>query len=356
MDGSIDSTGEVTEPGVSAALWESTGDGETVRCTACAHRCRLDPGQRGICNVRANLDGELRLSTYGKVYAAPFGQPGTPDPVEKKPLYHFAPGTRICSFGGASCNFSCDFCQNNHLSFSAPEDLTLRAVDPGEVVEAATAQSCQGVAWTYNEPTIYAEYVRDSAAAAHEAGLYTAIVTNGYFTPEFVDLLAPHLDAANIDIKGFRERPHIRVMGGRLAPTLEGTELMLERDVHVELTYLTIPELNDDSNEIREFAEWVRGLDPEIPVHFTQFHPDHEMLDRPRTPVRTLERAHEIATDVGLEFVYVGNVPGHHRNSTYCPDCGRPWVLRDGFEARPQVDLTSRCPCGREIPIETRVG
>lgn len=340
------------EEGVVATLYEELdAESGTVQCTACAHRCRLEAGRQGICNVRENVDGELRLRTYGKVYASPYGPPGTPDPVEKKPLYHFRPGTRICSFGGASCNWSCDFCQNNHISFSPPEELTLREVSPSEAVESARSQNCQGIAWTYNEPTIYAEYVRDGARAAKDAGLYSAIVTNGYFTEEFAEEIAPSLDAANVDIKGFRERPHVRVMGGRLDPTLQGTAYLLDRDVHVELTYLTIPNLNDDPGEIREFAEWAFDLDPELPVHFTQFHPDHEMRDRPRTPVETLERAHEIATDVGLEFVYVGNVPGHEYNSTYCPDCGRAWIIRKGFEARPQVDLEEPCPCGREIPI-----
>ncbi|MFB6352557.1 MAG: AmmeMemoRadiSam system radical SAM enzyme [Halobacteriales archaeon] len=352
MDTPAIATDDEEAPGVRATLAEPTGDG-AVRCTACAHRCRLEPGQRGICRVRRNVDGELRLLTYGQVYAPPTGPPGTPDPVEKKPLYHFKPGTRICSFGGASCNFSCDFCQNNHLSFSAPDDLTLRSVSPDEAVEAARRQGCQGLAWTYNEPTIYAEYVRDGATAAHDAGLYAAAVTNGYVTPEFVEEVGPHLDAANVDIKGFRERPHIRVMGGKLEPTLEGAERLLEQDVHVELTYLTIPDLNDDPAEIREFAEWAHGLDPELPVHFTQFHPDHEMRDRPRTPVETLERAHDIAADVGLAFVYVGNVPGHERNSTYCPDCGRPWIRRRGYDVRVEVDLDGRCDCGRTIPVTT---
>lgn len=343
-----------SDGGVRATLAESVdGEADVVRCTACAHRCRLDPGQQGICNVRENEGGELRLRTYGQVYAAPHGPPGTPDPVEKKPLYHFKPGSQVCSFGGASCNFSCDFCQNNHLSFSTPEDLSLREVSPEDAAAAAIEQGCQGVAWTYNEPTIYAEYVRDSARAAHEKGLYTAIVTNGYFTENFVGELAPHLDAANIDIKGFRERPHVRVMGGKLEPTLAGTELLLDRDVHVELTYLTIPDLNDDPEEIRAFAEWAHDLDPELPVHFTQFHPDHEMRDRPTTPVETLERAHDIATDVGLDFVYVGNVPGHEQNSTNCPDCGQPWIRRRGFETAVQTDLDSPCQCGRPIPITT---
>jgi pyruvate formate lyase activating enzyme len=342
------------EEGVPADLVEATDEAGTVRCTACAHRCRINPGREGICRVRRNVDGELRLLTYGKVYDQPFGPPGTPDPVEKKPLYHFEPGTRIASFGGASCNFSCKFCQNNHLAFSAPDELTLRDVSPEEAVEGAIQQDCQGLAWTYNEPTIYAEYVRDSAKTAHEAGLYTAIVTNGYFTEEFVDEVGPHLDAANVDIKGFDEQDHLEYMGGHLEPTLRGAEMLHDSDVHVELTYLTIPDLNDDPEEIRAFVEWARDeLSPSVPLHFSRFHPDHEMRDRPPTPVDTLEMAHDVATDAGMEFVYVGNVPGHETNSTRCPVCGRTWIRRSGFQAEPVVDLDGRCECGREIDVVT---
>ncbi len=336
--------------GVAATLVVDA-EGDDVQCTACAHRCTLSPGQKGICNVRGNVDGQLQLFTYGLVFDRPFGPPGTPDPVEKKPLYHFKPGTRILSFGGASCNFSCRFCQNNHLSFSTPEDLELREVSPDEAVESAKEQDSAGVAWTYNEPTIYAEYVRDSAKAAKEAGLYTAIVTNGYFTEEFVDEVGPYLDAANIDIKGFREDAHRKYMGGRLQPTLDATEYIVDQDVHVEITYLTIPDLNDDPDEIREFAEWVASLDESIPVHFSRFHPDHEMRDRQATPLDTLEMAHSIATEAGLEFVYVGNIRDQRFNSTECPDCGRTWIRRRGFESTVVGDLSRPCECGRETDV-----
>jgi pyruvate formate lyase activating enzyme len=333
-----------------ATLFEPA-EGDDVQCTACAHRCTLSPGQRGICNVRKNVDGELQLLTYGLVADKPYGSPGTPDPVEKKPLYHFEPGTRILSFGGASCNFACRFCQNHHLAFSKPEDLELRRVTPEEIVESAAEQGCAGVAWTYNEPTIYAEFVRDGTKAAQEAGLYTAIVSNGYFTREFVDEVGPHLDAANIDIKGFREKPHVKYMGARLEPTLDATEYIHDAGVHVELTYLTIPDLNDDPAEIREFAAWVAGIDPSIPVHFSRFHPDHEMRDRPATPLDTLEMAHRIATEAGLEFVYVGNIADERFNSTRCPDCGETWIRRTGFNSEIRGDLEVPCTCGREKDI-----
>ena len=336
--------------GVPAELSEPAGD-DRVQCTACAHRCTLDPGQRGICDVRMNVDGELRLLTYGKVYDDPLGLPGTADPIEKKPLYHYKPGTRVLSFGGASCNFSCQFCQNHHIAFAKPEDVDLRDVSPAEAADSAVEQSCESVAWTYNEPTIYAEYVRDGAREAKQNGLGTVIVTNGYFTPEFADMLAPVLDAANVDIKGFRERPHVKYMGSQLEPTLRGAKYLVERDVHVELTYLTIPDLNDDPAEIRDFAEWAVDLDPSIPVHFTRFHPDYKMRDRPATPLDTLEMAYEIASDVGLEYVYVGNAPESKYSDTNCPTCGEPWITRRGFDATVETDLSEPCSCGREKDI-----
>lgn len=337
--------------GVPADLVVETDDGQ-LQCTACAHRCTLSTGQSGICDVRRNVDGELRLLTYGKVFDRPTGPPGTADPVEKKPLYHFHPTTRVLSFGGVSCNFACQFCQNNHISFAGPDDLTLRDVSPEEAVESARKQDCAGLAWTYNEPTIYAEYVRDGAQLAKAEGRYTAIVTNGYFTEEFIEEVGPHIDAANVDVKGFRDRPHVKYMGAKLAPTLRGAELAHEAGIHVEVTYLTIPDLNDGPQEIRDFAEWVRAdLDRSVPVHFTRFHPDHKLQDRPSTPIETLETAAEIASDVGLEFVYVGNVPGHADNHTRCPECDSLWIRRDGFRSSVEMDLDGQCACGRDIDI-----
>lgn len=345
----LDSDSESRE-GVLATLVRDRNE-SAVECTACAHRCVLDPGQEGVCRVRKNVDGELRLLTYGLVYDHPYGPPGTVDPIEKKPLYHYKPGSAILSFGGASCNFSCQFCQNNHLAFSEPDDLQLREVSPLEAVESAQQQNADGIAWTYNEPTIYAEYVRDGAKAAHDAGLYTALVSNGYFTEEFLDEVGPHIDAINIDVKGFREPPHLKYMGSRLQPTLDSVVRVADRDIHLEVTYLVIPDLNDDPEEIRAFAEWVADIDPTIPVHFSRFHPDHEMQDRPPTPVETLEQAFEITVDAGVEFVYVGNIRDQRFNSTRCPDCGQTWIRRTGFDSTTVLDLDGTCACGRPIDI-----
>ena len=345
-----ESTGRELD-GVPATLVRDR-EGDTVECTACAHRCVLSPGQRGVCRVRENVDGELRLLTYGLVFDPSPGPPGTVDPIEKKPLYHFHPGSSVLSFGGAACNFRCAFCQNHHLAFSDPEEIELRAVSPTEAVKSALDQGAAGIAWTYNEPTIYAEYVRDGAKAAQEAGLYTVMVSNGYFTEEFLAEVGPYIDAINVDIKGFRETPHLKFMGGHLQPTLDSVERAVEAGIHVEVTYLVIPDLNDDPAEIREFAEWVAGIDPSIPVHFSRFHPDHEMLDRPATPIETLERAHEISVEAGLEFVYVGNVRDQRYNSTVCPDCGRTWIRRAGFDSTVVADLAGDCECGRAIDVE----
>ena len=337
------------KPGVPATLVRQRS-GDQVECTACAHRCILDPGQRGVCRVRENVDGELRLLTYGMVADSGFGQPGTIDPIEKKPLYHFRPGTGVLSFGGVACNFACQFCQNHHLAFADPEDAELRAVSPEAAVESALDQGAAGIAWTYNEPTIYAEYVRDSAQAAQDAGLYTVLVSNGYFTEEFLDAVGPSIDAINIDVKGFREAPHLKFMGSRLQPTLDSVERVADSEIHLEVTYLVIPDLNDDPEEIREFAEWVAGIDSSIPIHFSRFHPDYKMQDRPPTPMETLERAHEIAVEAGNEFVYVGNVRDERFNSTRCPDCGRLWIRRTGFDAEIVQDGAT-CECGRPIDV-----
>ncbi|MFB6110164.1 MAG: AmmeMemoRadiSam system radical SAM enzyme [Halodesulfurarchaeum sp.] len=327
-------------------------EGATVECTACAHRCVLNPGQRGVCHVRGNVDGELRLLTDGLVFDPSPGPPGTVDPIEKKPLYHFHPGTPVLSFGGAGCNFRCAFCQNNHLAFSDPEEIELREVPPEEAVQSAIEQGAAGIAWTYNEPTIYAEYVRDGAKAAKAADLYTVLVSNGYFTEAFLEEVGPYVDAINIDVKGFREQPHLEHMGAKLQPTLDSVERVHAAGIHTEVTYLLIPDLNDDPEEIRSFAEWVADIDPSIPVHFSRFHPDHEMRDRPATPIETLERAHEIALEAGLEFVYVGNVRDQRFNSTVCPDCDRTWIRRTGFDSTAVVDLAGTCECGRPIDVE----
>lgn len=345
------STGDPDESlrGHPAALARDRDDG--VECTACAHRCVLDPGQRGICGVRENVAGELRLLTYGKVYDTPYGQPGTIDPVEKKPLYHFQPGSSVLSFGGVGCNFACRFCQNNHIAFADVEDVELREVTPEAAVKSAQDRGAAGIAWTYNEPTIYAEYVRDGAKAATGAGLYTALVSNGYFTADFLDYVEPHVDAINVDVKGFRDRPHRTHMGSRLQPTLDSVERLVDRDVHLEVTYLVVPDLTDGPEELTDFATWIADLDPSIPVHFSRFHPDHEMQDRPPTPIETLETAHETATEAGLEHVYVGNVRDRGYNSTTCPDCGRTWIRRTGFDSTVVQDPSGTCACGRPIDV-----
>jgi pyruvate formate lyase activating enzyme len=249
------------------------------------------------------------------------------------------------------CNFACRFCQNNHIAFADVEDVELREVTPEAAVNSAQEQGANGIAWTYNEPTIYAEYVRDGAKAATEAGLYTTLVSNGYFTTDFLDYVGPYVDAINVDVKGFRERPHRTHMGSRLQPTLDSVERLVDRDVHLEVTYLVVPELTDDPEELADFAAWIDDLDPSIPVHFSRFHPDHEMQDRQPTPIETLESAHETATDAGLEHVYVGNVRDRSYNSTSCPDCDRTWIRRTGFDSTVVQGPSGICACGRPIDV-----
>lgn len=323
-----------------------------VECHVCARNCTVSEGRRGVCRVRENRGGTMRALTYGRVASR------SADPVEKKPLYHFHPGTRVMSFGSAGCSFRCDFCQNYRIAWSDPEDVGLREESPVEGVEAAEAAGCGGVAYTYNEPIVWLEHALEGCREAKDRGMYTAFVTNGNFTPESLDLVAPHLDAANVDVKAFGEQGeefYRSTVSAELEPVLRRCEELYRRGVHLELTYLVVPGGNDDEESIRGFASWVREeLGPDVPVHFSRFRPMHRMRDAEATPVETMERAHEVATGEGLEFVYLGNVPGHRYDDTYCPDCGSTVIDRSGFSvARTDLDDGACGECGRDLNVVT---
>ncbi|MBS1263872.1 MAG: hypothetical protein MAG715_01065 [Methanonatronarchaeales archaeon] len=331
---------------VREALLYERFDGR-VRCDLCAHRCSIAPGERGICGVRENRGGDLYSLNYGKVSSEAV------DPVEKKPLYHFHPGTRVMSFGTVGCNFRCGFCQNYRVSTAGPEDLPLRDRSPVEGVKMAEERGCSGVAYTYNEPVVWMEHALEGCREAEDRDLYTVFVTNGFFTPESVALVAPHLDAANVDVKAMDEDFYRKVTSSRLEPVLNSCEELYERGVHLELTYLVVPTKNDSEESLAKFADWVRdSLGPEVPVHFSRFHPAHLIRDLPNTPVETLEEAHSIAKESGLHYVYVGNVPGHEYEDTYCPGCGSKIINRSGFAVDVQhVDDGKCAECGREVDV-----
>jgi pyruvate formate lyase activating enzyme len=330
-------------------LWEPAGDGR-VRCKLCSYGCRIRDGKRGFCRVRENRGGTLYTLNYALASAI------HADPIEKKPLYHFHPGTRVLSLGTLSCNFRCLHCQNYSLSQAAVEEGLphLRECSPREAVALALERGCRGIAWTYNEPTIWFEYTYDSAREAKGASkdLYTVYVTNGYMTEEGLSTIEPYLDAYRVDVKAFTEAFYQEVSHARLQPVLERIESAVRKGLHVELVYLVIPTKNDGEGEIAQFTEWAADLDVNLPVHFTRFHPDYRLTHLPPTPLETLEKVREIARE-RLRYVYTGNVPGHEGENTYCHNCGELLIERWAYLIR-RMDLPDdgRCPsCRTRIPI-----
>jgi len=318
-----------------ALLYEKL-DNQRLRCNLCAHRCLIAPGRKGICLVRENRDGTL----YTLVYGIPLSQ--AVDPIEKKPLFHFYPGSTAFSIATAGCNFRCEFCQNADIS-QMPRDqgqILGREASPEEVVGAAHRYGCRSIAYTYTEPTIFFEYSYDIARLAHDSGIASVYVTNGYMTPEMLDLFQglggghdPWLDAANVDLKAFRDETYKKVCGARLQPVLDSLKRMKELGVWVEVTTLVVPDMNDSEAELGDIARFIAAeLGVETPWHVSRFHPDYKMYDREATPPTVLRRAYELGKEAGLRYVYLGNLPGAHLEDTHCPNCGRSVVGRWGFQ------------------------
>ncbi len=328
------------------ALWWREEEGRVV-CTLCPRYCALREGQAGFCFIRRNESGRLVSLGYGKPTG--FGV----DPVEKKPLNHFLPGTSILSFGTAGCNLGCKFCQNWNISKAKIDTVRSLRVTANDVVRIARDEGCDSIAYTYNDPVIFGEFVIDCSRAAREAGLRNVMVTAGYITPEARADVFRYIDGANVDLKAFTEDFYRKQSLASLGPVQE-TLLWLRRetDVWLEITTLLIPGLNDSPEEIREECAWIRDeLGPETPLHFTAFHPDYRMKDRPRTPHRTLSLARSIAEEEGLAFVYVGNVHDEEGQATRCPGCGSVLVRRDWHSVRVNRLKRGACPdCGRAIP------
>ena len=321
--------------------------GERVRCLLCPHGCTIPPRRRGKCGVRENRDGRLYSLIYGMASSI------HPDPIEKKPLFHFLPGSIAISFGSVGCNLDCQHCQNYSISGASPSEFALTSISPKDVVARARTCNAESVSWTYNEPTIWHEFTTDASKAAHEAGLKTSYVTNGYISEEPLAELNGLIDAMNIDVKSFREKTYSEVCGGHLAPVLKTCESAVSSGIHVELTYLVIPDLNDSEAEISEFVSWVRdNLRVDIPVHFSAFHPDYRMTEVRRTPMRTMNKAYDLAQRAGLEFVYLGNVHAGDRDDTRCPSCGTLVIEREGFSLTKRALEGDRCAkCGHSLRI-----
>lgn len=322
--------------------------GGKIRCTACARYCAIPDGSHGFCYVRKNVGGRLELLTYGRAAAVQV------DPVEKKPLSHFRPGSRVLSIGTVGCNWRCQYCQNAEIS--QEQVVQGRALSPQQAVAMAERFDCQGVTFTYNEPTIFAEYALDIVREAKAKGLFANFVTNGYMTPEAVAAIGPHLDAVSVDFKGSGEpgflRKYISAKGPE--PILDSAVRLKTLGVHVEVTNLIVPEVGDDREALRKLARFVRDeLGPETPFHLLRWHPDYKMLDLPQTPIPTLEALHAIAKEEGLAYVYLGNVWGHRLEHTYCAHCGAIAVRRFGFTIQAwALGPGNRCrACGHVVPI-----
>ncbi|MBD8526612.1 AmmeMemoRadiSam system radical SAM enzyme [Pseudomarimonas arenosa] len=331
--------------------WHRLDDGR-IACDLCPRDCKLREGQRGACFVRQVEDGQMWLTSYGRSSGFCI------DPIEKKPLNHFYPGSSVLSFGTAGCNLACKFCQNWDISKSREVDTLSGAATPEQLAATAEAYGCRSIAFTYNDPVIFAEYAMDCAEAAHARGLKAVAVTAGYITEQAREAFFAPMDAANVDLKAFTDEFYYRLCGAHLQPVLNTLEYLVHHtDVWTEITTLLIPGKNDSEAELHAECEWIAqhlGLD--VPLHFSAFHPDHKMTDVEHTPASTLSRARQIALQYGLRYVYTGNVHDSLGGSTFCPGCDTLLIERDWYQlGKYRIDEQARCPeCGQ--PIAGRFG
>lgn len=324
---------------IEARLYEKEKD-QKVHCRLCNHHCLISEGQRGICGVRENRQGTLYSLVYGKTIAAHV------DPIEKKPLFHFLPGSHSFSLATAGCNFRCLFCQNADISQARElKRIPGEEISPEEVVTTAIQAKCLSIAYTYTEPTIFFEYAQDIALLADGQGLKNVFVTNGYMTKDVLEALHPHLHAVNVDLKAFREDFYKTQCGAKLSPVLETLKIMKRMRIWVEVTTLIIPTLNDSKEELKELARFIADeLGPETPWHISRFHPTFKLTQLPATPVKTLQQAWETGKEAGLRYVYTGNVPGDAAEKTYCHHCGYLLLDRFGFSILKNNLQKGKCP------------
>ena len=301
-------------------------DERFVRCLLCAQECTLGEGERGRCRARINVSGELRTLVYGRPISVHV------DPIEKKPFYHFLPGEKAFSLATSGCPLRCRFCQNWRISQARPEDYQTPHTPPDAIARASRSRGAPVIAFTYNEPTVFTEYMVDIARAAKARGLRNVLISCGFMNEAPLHELCDVLDAIKIDLKGFSDDFYRKVCGARLQPVLRSLKQVVRRGVHLEIVNLVVPTLNDSPKLLTELSRWVLGeLGPDVPVHFTRFHPDYQLRNLPPTPVATLERAYDTAREVGLRYPFVGNVPGHPGNHSHCPKCSKVVVERQGF-------------------------
>jgi pyruvate formate lyase activating enzyme len=327
-----------------AMLYEALGGGK-VQCNLCAHRCRISDSKTGICGVRRNDAGRLQTLVYAEAIA------NHVDPIEKKPLYHFLPGSYAYSIATVGCNFKCPFCQNWQISQASPKNMTVfggRELTPERILREATESNCLSISYTYTEPTIFFEYAYDTARLAREKGLANTFVTNGYMTREALDAINPYLDGANVDLKSFREEFYEKNCKATLKPVLESIAYMRELGIWVEVTTLIVPGENDSEDELRDIARFIVKTDRDMPWHVSRFHPDYRLTDRGPTLLESLRLAQDIGKAEGVRYVYLGNVM--EGVDTHCPGCGRPVIKRGYFSPESMEMQDGRCPsCATEI-------
>jgi pyruvate formate lyase activating enzyme len=323
------------------ARFYEKGDAGKVQCHLCAHECKIDPGKRGLCHVRENQDGTLYSLVYGMVVAE------NVDPIEKKPLFHFLPGSRSYSIATAGCNFMCLHCQNYDISqYPKTHGGNIPGTErpPTAIVAEAKANRCTTISYTYTEPTIFLEFALDTARLAKEQGMRNVFVSNGFMTAESATAMAGVIDGDNIDLKSFRDDFYRKICKARLQPVLDTIARLKRSGVWIEVTTLVIPGLNDSTEELTDIAQFIKGVGPEIPWHVSAFHPTYQMMDRPRTPAATLLKARDIGLAAGLRYVYTGNIPGQGGENTHCYSCGELVIERVGYTIKGFILQDGKCP------------
>ncbi|NLE04017.1 MAG: AmmeMemoRadiSam system radical SAM enzyme [Crenarchaeota archaeon] len=334
-----------------AILYERKKNGQ-VKCNLCARRCRIKDNAKGFCLVRENQGGTLFTLNYGKVVSA------CVDPISKKPVSHFNPGSQVMSIAAAGCNFRCQFCDNWMISQNYEAEG--KNLQPAEVVKLAKDYDCQGISYTYTEPTVFIEYAKDIAELAHKEGLFNTFVTNGYMTPEAVKTIAPHIDVATVDFKASGDPDFYKniCLVPKVEPIYEALKELKVNNVHLEITNLIIPKIDENMTRLEQMAAWIKDyLGSDTPFHLLRFHPDYKMTTTMATQIETLEKAYMTAKNVGLNYPYIGNAPEHPGENTYCPNCDEPVIKRCSFEIT-NWNLTNemRCPvCGQYIPIKGKL-
>ncbi len=320
-------------------------DETIVRCLLCANGCAIVNGQRGRCRTRINVKGELRSLVYGRPISIHI------DPIEKKPFYHYLPGTAAFSLATAGCPLHCKFCQNWEISQASPEDHQVPFTPPAKIVNAAYSNKAPVIAFTYNEPTVFTEYLTDIARDAKKLGIHSVLVSCGFMKEEPLAEMCSVLDAIKIDLKGYSNDFYRNVCGADLQPVLKSIKQIAKKRVHLEIVNLVVPTLNDSDKMLQGLIEWISGeVGPDVPVHFSRFHPDYQMRNLPPTPVATLERAYNMAMSKGLHYPYIGNVPDHPGNKTYCPKCKKVLIERQAFFTTVMNIKNGRCKfCGQKI-------